>query len=92
MVNLHTTAFCILITLSLVHYSVTADSSSTESEEKISGIGGTGQQNPRRPISEELNVPETTEIPEVPHTPEIPDLDLPEATPTGDTDLPEIPE
>lgn len=92
MVNRRTTAFSILITLSLAQFCAAANSSSTTSEEQISGIGGTGHQDQGRPINDGLNIPETTEIPEIPHTPEIPDIDLPETTPTeGVIDIPETP-
>lgn len=64
-----------------------AESSDTASEESISGIGGTGHQDPDTTI-DELSIPEIMEIPDVPHTPDIPEIpDIPEA---GDFSPPDI--
>ncbi len=86
MLNLRNTSLCFVLTLSLIQNTM-AESSDTASEESISGIGGTGHQDPETTI-EELNIPEIMEIPDVPHTPDIPDT--PNIPDVGDFSPPSI--
>ncbi len=73
MTNHRPIALSLLIILGISFLNTIANASSNESEENISGIGGTGHW--ERPGNEGLVIPDTTEIPEIPHIPEIPDID-----------------
>jgi hypothetical protein len=93
MTNHRPIAFSLLITLGISFLHTITNASSNESEENISGIGGTGHWD--QPGSEDLIIPDTTELPEIPHAPEIPSMgdflhEMP-AVPTA-PQLPEIPQ
>lgn len=69
MLNSRTACFSLLLCLTLLQ---PAHAQSSD-EEPISGIGGTGYQDPNTTI-EELNIPNITEIPDIPQTPQVPEL------------------